>query len=86
MAATLKMYEVPFVNPVTVVEVDVDTPSLKVVHVELFVEYCTTQSVIDAAVAALAVHDKGTCVFPTVPTVSVGAPGATPGTTEMTDE
>jgi hypothetical protein len=55
-----------------------------VVHVELFVEYCTTQSVIDAAVAALAVHDKGTCVFPTVPTVSVGAPGDTPGT-EVTE-
>ena len=50
----------PFVNPVTVAEVDIDTPSLKVVHVELFVEYCTIQSVIDAAVAALAVHDKGT--------------------------
>ena len=45
----------------------------------MFVEYCTIQSVIDAAVAALAVHDKGTCVFPTVPTVRAGAPGATPG-------
>jgi hypothetical protein len=30
---------VPFVNPVTVAEVVVETPSLNVVHVELFVEY-----------------------------------------------
>ena len=39
----------------------------------------------EAAVAALAVHVRATCVFPGVGVVSVGAPGDTPGT-EVTDE
>ena len=39
-AATLNTYEVPLVSPVTVAEVDVLVPSLKVVHEEpLFDEY-----------------------------------------------
>ena len=39
-AAILKIYEVPFVSPVTVSEVDVLVPSLKVVHeAPLFEEY-----------------------------------------------
>ena len=39
-AATLKTYEVPFVSPEIVVEVDVLVPSLKVVHkAPLFEEY-----------------------------------------------
>ena len=39
-AAILKMYEVPFVSPVTVSEVDVLVPSLNVVQEEpLFEEY-----------------------------------------------
>ena len=38
-AATLKEYNVPFVSPVTVADVVVVTPSMKFVHVELFVEY-----------------------------------------------
>ena len=42
-AETLNVYSWPFVRPVTVTEVDVLTPSLKVVHEEPpSVLYCTT--------------------------------------------
>jgi hypothetical protein len=40
---------VPFVSPVTVADVVVETPSLNVVHVVLLVEYWTNQSVTDEA-------------------------------------
>ena len=41
-AFTRNKYDVPFVSPVTVADVEVDTPSVNVVHVEpLSEEYCT---------------------------------------------
>jgi hypothetical protein len=41
-AATLNTYAVSIVNPVTVADVDVDVPSLNVVHDDPeFDEYCT---------------------------------------------
>jgi hypothetical protein len=42
-ANTRKTYDVPFVRPVTVTEVAVDTVSVNVVHVlPLLLEYCMT--------------------------------------------
>ena len=42
-AVTRKMYPVPLVRPITDAEVEVETPSTNVTHVEPeFVEYSTT--------------------------------------------
>ena len=87
-AATRNTYEVPFVRPVTVNEVEVDPVAAATVHVlpaseETWYEY---------PVMALPPFDAGavqlsaTVVLPRVPVTVVGAPGVVAGVTDGVEE
>jgi hypothetical protein len=77
---------VPFVNPVTVTDVAVETSSLNVVHVVLLVEYWTNQSVTDEAPEGFMVQLKPIWVLPMFAIVVPTLPGVTPGITEIAVE
>jgi hypothetical protein len=77
---------VPFVSPVTVADVVVETPSLNVVHVVLLVEYWTNQSVTDEAPEGFMVQLNPIWVLPMLAIVVPTLPGVTPGITEIAEE
>jgi hypothetical protein len=81
IAATLKVYEVPFVNPVTVYEVDADPVDTGACATPPTYGVTRYPVIAEPPFEDGADHDSTTERFPADPTTADGAPGIVPGVT-----